>query len=773
MNTRSLRALSVTLIVLAALSVARDAASAAESPTGRRPRLLWTPERQDVWNRMVAENHPWWRRLEAWADATGTDGERYGDDGQCATLAYQWTGEARYARAAWQRIKPTIDTMRPAWNNRNGTREEFITWVWMYDWLYPALAPDERALFIKYLNTLGDLCLDNVEGVPWGTRLGDSDETTGHYFGLAFLDLATGPDNPRAGTFLDSATRGGVKVGGLDATETAMTTMRNAISYYVARAKGGAWIESSEYNAGTPMLLFIGVEGVRTATGVEHFPEVRRLTPEVGLQEIQKMSSGVFTDDQYFQWGDCEHPRTLRIQNEVALLGAIAGLTQGDADGPSIQRFANELAASPLPYADRPWPRFFLFYNPYAPEADWRATFPKGYFAEGQGLLFARSGWDEAASFFGAHMPGRTGVDHEVDYMGDFQLLRHGEWAMTHPIAYDGDTGDRMNSMLIHGLSSCAEVREATVHDISPRGEYAYIAGVTGGQLYRQGYWSAPPAFLDEWTRSIFYLQSPDGKSDTVVVHDRVNARDPKTLERWPDRYYPRDKERIETARAGKQWFIHMPVEPAIAKGTIDWQTPGGQSVRVNTLMPADAVAEAFDEKVIGVPGYIHDSEKKWQARVRPGAEREWDTFLNVIQASDGPLRDVRLVRSADGAVEAALLAGGAGPDCLVVFNARPGVYAPQPPLAGGGSVYSGETAGPLERARLQHDAFTLSWEGASADTTVYLMDLAAGEWTTGGAELSKAGATGRGLVMCRVAGKGKHVLTVSPAAGAPQDGGR
>ena len=71
------------------------------SPTGRTPKLFWTPERQAIWNRMRAENHPWWQKIKANADLSGTSTSRYADLGQWATLAYQVTGDPIYAAKAF------------------------------------------------------------------------------------------------------------------------------------------------------------------------------------------------------------------------------------------------------------------------------------------------------------------------------------------------------------------------------------------------------------------------------------------------------------------------------------------------------------------------------------------------------------------------------------------------------------------------------------------------------------------------------------------------
>ncbi len=55
-------------------------------------------------------------------------------------------------------------------------------------------------------------------------------------------------------------------------------------------------------------------------------------------------------------------------------------------------------------------------------------------------------------------MPPWTGAQHEVDFLGTFQLYRNGQMGLTQPIGYGGASirGDGANSGLVAGLSSMA-----------------------------------------------------------------------------------------------------------------------------------------------------------------------------------------------------------------------------------------------------------------------------------------------------------------------------
>lgn len=452
-------------------------------------------------------------------------------------------------------------------------------------------------------------------------------------------------------------------------------------------------------------LLLIGVQGAYTATGVDHFPEVTRFLKQAAIAQIEELTPDLQAS---YQWGDNEHPRDLQLgYDRVTLLGMLAGFTQNDPQvGPYVNRLVSDLVAkygatgwgSAEPYA-----RLFFFYNPYAPQADWRTAVPAIHYASGVGRLDVHTGWAASDSYFGAHMASHTGVDHDVGYFGDFQIYRKGEWGITRPIGYGGPAvmGEGANSMVIAGLSSMATrgpVAEAGAAD----GSWAYIVGTTGGQYYTQPYWDPPPTFLYEWTRSIFYLPSADKKSDTIITFYRVDADDPQNLPSL-DRYQANDLAAITSAPALKQWIIHTPVAPILTPDAISWTTAGGQVVRVSTLEPLNQTRTIYDENQLWPSSQYWsfvDSEKHYQVRIVPTTEQRWDTFLNVVQVSDpGTALNNVGVQSTGGEAHGVLVQRGGLPDSLVMFGAQ-------------------------EAGRVMSTGYTVNWTAGSSSTQLYLMDL-------------------------------------------------
>lgn len=633
---------------------------------------------------MRAENHPWWKLAVDRANATGTKGESYWDLGLWATVVYQTTGDLSYAAKAITKALtaitglPVLDRTVPLLpRDANYVREHFVDYIWMYEWLYPAMSDDQRAAYVQGLRNWCDWSL--AIGTPQyvgGFRVTDSDQASGQYFGIALTDLLTGSDYL---TRKDNTAQHNV-IGGLDATAANFTsTVRNALARFVQGAEGGCWIESSEYNTDTPRLWMMGCEAIKSLTGVDHFPEFTAFLPQFAQEMI-----AVLTPDlkDSFQWGDDENPHLFlaRMFHRITTLGMLQGLLQDTPIGGTLLGLIQELQAK-YGYVGNnsvfPWPRIFLYYNPYAwASTDWRADAPKVLYAPGMGQLKVHDGWSPSDAFFAARMSTRTGVDHEVQDFGDFQLYRKGEWVLGHPIGYAqgptyiSNSNVVCNSMLIGGLSSM--FMRGVVAQGSGDG-FFWITGTTKGFYYQQPHYLSPPVFCREWTRSLVYAPAVDKSGAVVLVLDYVDADDPKSLPGVAN-YRPDDLKLINAAPSPKQWIIHSPVPATIGPDLLSWSTPGGQSVQVIPFLPLGWTATAYDETVLwqGIKEPVA-SERKFQTRICPGAIQPVDTFLNVISVFDskGPTPpSFTLVKAPDPAMLAVRLVRPNARNLVVTFGA-------------------------------------------------------------------------------------------------------
>ena len=513
------------------------------SPTGRNPRLFLTPQQWRIYRRMGADfaaapsaPKTWggrmYRALKANADRSHTT-PAYGDYGQWAAIMFQITGDRDYARAAYERAmaqdRPGISGYAAAdlnrvtipGNNANHVREYFLDLVWIYDWIAAGLTPDQRRAYARGMAGYCKWCLAiDVDTYRGGFRCGpdqnpDSDQATGQYFGLACWDLVAVGDDPKAGFWTAEtafspfcAVPGGFPVGGLRASADDYSSVVNAVTRrFAAYAAGGEWFESSEYNPGTGVLMGMGIEAIRMARSYEgdnqdYHAELRTVSRQLGLMEVLR-----FTPDlkQVWQWGDDETPRILGgngyVSGRQTCLGLHAGLARGQPGvGPNCLGMAAELwrsAPASRNGGDAPNSRFYLRIDPYAARSP-KSDLPRRHFARGMGLMYWHDGWDRASSFLGVFMPPRTLADHEVNFFGDFQLYRRGEWALTHPLGYGSlvPEGEAANSMLIGGLSSMAGLnlaprdvdpasfRGSVAQEFGSQPRFAYLAGATSGNYY-------------------------------------------------------------------------------------------------------------------------------------------------------------------------------------------------------------------------------------------------------------------------------------------------
>jgi hypothetical protein len=213
------------------------------------------------------------------------------------------------------------------------------------------------------------------------------------------------------------------------------------------------------------------------------------------------------------------------------------------------------------------------------------------------------------------------------------------------------------------------------------------------------------------WTRSVLYLPSKDKRSGTLMVYDRTNAHNPMDLPRF-ERYRrasPDEQGAIQDMPALKQWVIHSPVEPMLASDGISWSTPDEQQVEVATLLPQTQRRLVYDEKKLW-PTRVPEAERKWQVRIVPNVDQQWDTFLNVVQAFDAPasLSNSLLVSDNKNA-EGVLVRRGGHDDMVLMFNAMPGPALPDA-RKGAGSVFDPMASATLNGVRSRSSGYSVRW---------------------------------------------------------------
>lgn len=502
----------------------------------------------DTLRRLWTDRHPW--ALEVQNLAARPIGA-YGDLGQWHHLLYVMTGDGAHARESIARGLRGL-TPEPTWG-RNETRETTIEWAWRYDQLKSQMTPEERQTWRDRLFRRADLILDRDPAKPWGTQLADSDETVGHYFGLAAIAKYTAGEHARAPTLLQ---------------EGIAPQMRAVIRQYCAKAADGEWIESAEYNLGTVQLLLMGV----ATAGVEDYPEVLAFAHEAA-EQIRWQMTPDYKDA--IEWGDDQKPNDPSIHHRVATCAIIAGVT-GDPDGKvraEIQRMT--AGKEPKDYWIDLY-RALWFYDPVG-----ESNYPQAYglrIARGAGLVI----WRQPTELHYVHFPIHLGVHHQVPHCGDYYVYRNGEWECDHPEGYSqaATAANAPNFSNIWWFAGLQPYDRGLVSaELLPGGGYR-VVGRAAGTFLPPEYSDPPIPFLTEWVRVFEY----DGKS-TITVRDKFDGLDPAApgmkLERYGG-WYPTVPAQV-AARVGL-WssLIHCPVLPTETATGYTWKTRGGETVSVS-----------------------------------------------------------------------------------------------------------------------------------------------------------------------------------------------
>lgn len=661
------------LVAVAAGCGGEDGTSTTEPPPGalpcdalpikttRAPKLMWSCQRQNFLENLRATNHPQWQELIGLADRSDTSNQLYGDKGQFAALAYQVTGDLKYAKKG---INAQIKELsaNAKWN-LNYTREEWAEAAITYDWLQGAATADERKQIEDVLYGFYDQFVKLDPKAP--IRTNDSDQVTGNYFGIVLTALAT-PGNPRSAELLANPF-----VGGFDATGSDLTTLRNSLKKYIGEwSKGGVWVESSGYDIGTLQILMLGLEGLRTATGKDHFPELGDLFEQVARSQMEQMTPQFKSAP---KWGDNEDVRDVMLWRRYACLGmAVGSLPDSSPLRPMATKFTNDMRAAAKATVDPIYGgRYYYFFNPTAETADYHML-PLSHYASAQGVVFAHDGWgdDDSLLFMHLRRPPMN-VDHENSQFGDFQLWRKGGWVLTRPLGYGGGSIDprAVNAVVIGGLDAMQE-RSVIGENAAADGSHVYFAGTTKGARYGAGYWDPPPAFVNEWTRSYLYLPTTMRTADTVIIYDRVDAVAPSKL----DRFQGDDKTYMSAAKELKQWIIHTPVPPTVTGGAATWKA-SGQEAELTMLAPAQRNTATVDEKTLSWPAsFPPETEKHFYLAISPKASKQYDTFLDVLQVSDATIASKPArVASGDGGMEGARVSRPGQGDAVALFSSAQG----------------------------------------------------------------------------------------------------
>jgi hypothetical protein len=759
----------------------------------------------------------WGGRLYKFAQmaADRTVGQGLNNDintGYFPAFIYTVTGDASYAQKAYAQLSFNIF---PYIVNANGSmdanvvREYGCDLAIVYDWIYTGITEDQRATFRARMHQYYDQVAHHVSG---GAGLGDSDQICGYYAGILAWYVATKAHNPYATVLFNGAFMQGQTV----PTGDNYATARNAIYHYcTVPGAGGEWIESSEYNHHTMTFVLQILAIARQLPAIANdFPDIEAMLEDVAYKQIYTMTTDYLGR---FQFGDEEKPHHFRPWEWQTTSLMLLGLMDDGQARQDLLRSLEDLWTANIALLNYnssdsifPTPRPYPVINPYGTKSADLTHLDKGRFMSGQGQSVHRTSLAATAcNFWAQNRPESRGDDHMSLFFGDFQMYRKQTWVLTHPFGYgfwwmgsawasdlyNCHTVESCTSVAMYGGNTASNYQFRRITGHREEDDWIYQTGTQGGSLFPHYNidggvnWGAGAlgVFIHEDTRSILKLSSTSGKSDVVVIMDRINATDPALEVNYAQQYNSGGfRIRDSMAREARwQWYLHMPEQPVIASADVSW-TPhkttrqqGGstygwgtadtaQAVKCTWLYPAlpDAVITPQQETTLTDdldgyrPGSVRPEQRAWRIKVTPASAQQWNPLLAVIAVTDAG-ETVTATMVEDGANDAigALISRASDEDVLAVFNAIEGAEITQ------AEPTPTECAAVLLEVRLRTSGYTINWDPSSATTLVKLFDLhpsTSWSYTIDGGASTPLTVDANGIGEFSVSGSGAHALVLT-----------
>jgi len=435
----------------------------------------------------------------------------------------------------------------------------------LFDWCYPELSAEDKALGIKALNLLYDYNRRVVTS-PNLFREG----TVYHNYGVwafwaqSFTGLATFGDNPRAVEQMD---------------DVRFARFEGEILPMLNRLDGGYWHEGMRYS-GIRRLILEWMLAWKSGTGEDlagctnHNDEIIRWyiyatdPTETYVRASENNSYGQ-------QAVDRNHWQLMLYACELV------------RDGKSVPCGRKWLAEHRPPVVET-W-REILFFRPEKTTRDWRGDWPLSYLSKGMSVVFLRSGWrpdDTWASF----QCGPFVHDYQGLNQGHFNLHRQADLAVDsflYGVKRDARRAPAYNTILLDGWGpqegAFAEdpywnhwrkglQDHGRIVTFEDRGEFAYALGEFSGAFseYREipeRTLLAAKSRAEIATREFLFL-----RPRTFVVLDKIRSR----------------------ADSKKQWLLNVTQPPDIVSNVYRVKN-GDAQMLVQTLLPADGFTASYE----------------------------------------------------------------------------------------------------------------------------------------------------------------------------------
>ncbi|WP_143104699.1 hypothetical protein [Amycolatopsis regifaucium] len=507
-----------------------------------------------------------------------------------------------------------------------------------FDWLYDAMSPSERTRVYTAL----DRWIDAFESGGFGRNHPQGNYFAGYYATKALAALATEGDDPRAPAQW--------------ADFTGRVHEQFVQPYYAANLTGGGWPEGQHYGPLATFNMLLPVVAAKTAKGID-------LVHGSAPFEFASGAATWYLNNVWPNLRRVDDRGTMRERPEpaaapVPVITQLAGMLPvwGDPRAPAFHRFAREVrAANPGTSSDGLWSEF-LFWDPNAPEADYR-TGPLASYARGMEMASVRSSWDANAtmgSLKAGPYTNNPDSSEELFDSGSLAVARGNQpflvnatgqlfrgSAAPDDFVYNDNFGSASTRGLYNvfytasptptgqGTKTRADGARTRLSAFDAAQDYVFMRASQLEDMYPRG--SAAPA-ISSWTREVVYL-----RPNLFVVHDRTATADP-AVGQWMRFHF-----------AGAPTRVADP-----APGVSRYDIAGGGSV--STVLPA-----GHQEQV--TPTVFGGSDVS-RIDVKPSAAAASNQWLTVVDA--GGTAQASRVSVLEGAIQGALLTSPDGTSAVL-----------------------------------------------------------------------------------------------------------
>jgi len=506
----------------------------------------------------------------------------------------------------------------------------------VYDMCFPLWSDEQREKFHDYMNRTVDANVNSE------THVFHNGWYSYKHWGIGIAAYATYYENERAPAILE-------------ALETEFC--ERVVPGFILAGDGGGWAEGYYVNYWSYEWMFF-CEVARRCNGIDYFgmsPEFLGKRAVAGMFEAYPGISEC-NSRKYIPMGD-SGGRVFTGERDKTL-SARRILVNRFRDDPAHRAVHAFNEATPLSGMSQNAYKDFLWRDTTVVKGDLK-SFKLSHLSRGPGYVYARSSWDEDATYFFFKCGDRFTAHQHLDN-GHFLIYKHEELAGDGGHYYGFSTNHEVNYLL-------RTIAHSTVLVHDPQETWSNIRafkgphGNDGGQTHDWPHHNGAVSDAGEWNqgRRLYdiadLLAYEDQGGHLYVAGDCTRAYSPKKLEYFtrqivfirPGTFVIFDRVKSKDPAFKKTWLLQAAKPPAGSAPNLVI-TNGKGKLFVQTVLPQNPRVELFTgENLYSYGGGSYPPElevgpaPECRVEVSPASPSEVDYFLHVLTAVESAVSSV------------------------------------------------------------------------------------------------------------------------------------